>query len=261
MVAQTAITLSDLSNGRFLLSQVRSGPQVVEGLHGVRFSRPPARIAETVDIVRQVFAGGKISYCQGAEVTRAAYEDELTSMEAGCKRELAFSLGGMSRRARTTTTRPTAGKAGPVAAEVRERWQRGDHEGAAALVTDEMVLATTLVGTRRWSGHALRLWRGAGVNTVRLYTAGATLDAKLGTLGRAHRAVSTANLCQMNLRSRVVLELLPAPVIVVGDKHVTHRVAGLSGAALERGAKELSSLFHDRPETASEVASANVVRT
>ena len=62
LVAQTAITLSDLSNGRFLLSQVRSGPQVVEGLHGVRFSRPPARIAETVDIVRQVFAGGKISY-------------------------------------------------------------------------------------------------------------------------------------------------------------------------------------------------------
>ena len=48
-------------------------------------------------------------------------------------------------------------------------------------MTDEMVLATTLVGTRRWSGHALRLWRGAGVNTVRLYTAGATLDAKLGT--------------------------------------------------------------------------------
>jgi hypothetical protein len=53
----------------------------------------------------------------------------------------------MGRRARTTTTRPTAGEAGPVAAEVRERWQRGDHEGAAALVTDEMVLATTLIGT------------------------------------------------------------------------------------------------------------------
>jgi alkanesulfonate monooxygenase SsuD/methylene tetrahydromethanopterin reductase-like flavin-dependent oxidoreductase (luciferase family) len=62
LVAQTAITLSNLSNGRFLLGLGASGPQVIEGLHGVRFSRPPARIAETVDIVRQVFAGGKISY-------------------------------------------------------------------------------------------------------------------------------------------------------------------------------------------------------
>ena len=34
-----------------------------------------------------------------------------------------------------------------VAAQVRERWQAGDRDGAAGLVTDEMVLATTLIGT------------------------------------------------------------------------------------------------------------------
>src|SRR5580693_7275727 len=62
MVAQTAITLSNLSNGRFLLGLGASGPQVIEGLHGVSFSRPLARIRETVDIVRQAFAGGKISH-------------------------------------------------------------------------------------------------------------------------------------------------------------------------------------------------------
>ena len=62
MVAQTAITLSNLSTGRFLLGLGASGPQVIEGLHGVSFGRPLARISETVDIVRQVFAGGKISY-------------------------------------------------------------------------------------------------------------------------------------------------------------------------------------------------------
>jgi hypothetical protein len=101
-------------------------------------------------------------------------------MVAGRKKELAFSLGGMGRRARTTTTSPTAGKAGPVAAEVGERWQRGDHEGAAALVTDEMVLATTLIGTEEM---------------VRAQLAGLP--------GPRHRAASTANLCQMNLRSRV----------------------------------------------------------
>jgi len=57
-----ALTLAELSGGRFLLGLGASGPQVIEGLHGVSFSRPLTRMRETVDIVRQVFAGGKLSY-------------------------------------------------------------------------------------------------------------------------------------------------------------------------------------------------------
>ncbi len=44
-IAQTAMTLSNLSQGRFLLGLGASGPQVIEGLHGVTFARPLARIA------------------------------------------------------------------------------------------------------------------------------------------------------------------------------------------------------------------------
>jgi hypothetical protein len=51
---------------------------------------------------------------------------------------------------------------------VRERWQRGDHEGAATLVTDEMVLTTTLIGSEEMVRARLAVWRGAGGNTVRL---------------------------------------------------------------------------------------------
>jgi hypothetical protein len=47
------------------------------------------------------------------------------------------------------------------------------------------VLATTLIGTETMVGQRLRVWRDAGVTTVRLYPAGATLDARLATLGRA----------------------------------------------------------------------------
>jgi hypothetical protein len=72
-----------------------------------------------------------------------------------------------------------------VAAEVRERWQAGDRDGAAGLVTDEMVLATTLIGTEAMVRQRLSVWRDAGVDTVRLYPAGDTLDARLSTLGRA----------------------------------------------------------------------------
>lgn len=268
VVAQTAITLSNLSNGRFLLGLGASGPQVIEGLHGVAFSRPLARMKETVEIVRQVFAGGKVSFsgsqfqiprpgeavpmklstvsghpipiylaalspamlrltgeiadgwlgtsfvpeggadayfshldtglavagrsradidiCQGAEVAFAADEDELRRMVAGRKKELAFSLGGMGSSS-TNYYNQAYSRQGwaEVAAAVRERWQQGDREGAAALVTDEMVLATTLIGTEDMVRARLAVWRDAGVNTVRLYPAGDTLAAKLTTLGRA----------------------------------------------------------------------------
>ncbi|MDR3659576.1 MAG: LLM class flavin-dependent oxidoreductase, partial [Mycobacterium sp.] len=61
-IAQAAITLSNLSGGRFLLGLGASGPQVIEGLHGVSFTKPLGRMRETVDIIRQAIAGERISY-------------------------------------------------------------------------------------------------------------------------------------------------------------------------------------------------------
>src|SRR6516162_6202641 len=62
LTAQTAMTLAHLSGGRFLLGLGVSGPQVMEGLHGVPFGHPLGRMRETVQIVRQVFTGEKISF-------------------------------------------------------------------------------------------------------------------------------------------------------------------------------------------------------
>jgi len=62
MTAMTALTLSGLTGGRFLLGLGASGPQVVEGLHGVPFARPVTRMRETVEIVRRAFAGEKLEY-------------------------------------------------------------------------------------------------------------------------------------------------------------------------------------------------------
>lgn len=45
------------------------------------------------------------------------------------------------------------------APEVGERWQAGDRDGAAALITDEMVLATTLIGTEQMVRDRLRVPR------------------------------------------------------------------------------------------------------
>ena len=267
-IAMTALTLSYLSGGRFLLGLGASGPQVIEGLHGVPFARPLARMRETVQIVRQVLAGEKVSFsgqefgiplpggdgrpmrlsvppdpgipiylaalapkmlrltgevadgwlgtsfvpegarayfehldaglsaagrtraaldvCQGAEVAFAADEQELHEMVSGRRKELAFSLGGMGS-ANTNFYNDAYSRQGwaEVAAEVRQRWQAGDRDGAAGLVTDQMVLATTLIGTEPMVSERLRAWREAGVNTVRLYPAGQTLNDRLTTLGRA----------------------------------------------------------------------------
>lgn len=62
MTAMTALTLHDLSGGRFVLGLGASGPQVVEGLHSVRYTKPLARLRETVEICRMIFAGEKVRY-------------------------------------------------------------------------------------------------------------------------------------------------------------------------------------------------------
>ncbi|MFE5570694.1 LLM class flavin-dependent oxidoreductase [Amycolatopsis japonica] len=266
-IAQAALTLSELSEGRFVLGLGASGPQVIEGLHGVPFARPLTRMRETVAIIRQAFAGEKIAFsgkefeiplpgesrpmrlsttpnpdipihlatlspklleltgeiadgwlgtsfvpegaqayfshldaglakagrtraelevCQGAEVAFARDEDELGGMVASRKAELAFSLGGMGS-AKTNFYNNAYSRQGwaEAAAAVRERWQAGDREGAAALVTDEMVLGTTLIGTEPMVARRLRVWQDAGVDTVRLYPAGETVSDRLTTLGRA----------------------------------------------------------------------------
>jgi F420-dependent oxidoreductase-like protein len=54
--AMTAMTLDQLSGGRFVLGLGVSGPQVVEGWHGVSYGKPLARTREYIAILRKIFA-------------------------------------------------------------------------------------------------------------------------------------------------------------------------------------------------------------
>ncbi len=264
-IAQTAMTLAHISGGRFLLGLGVSGPQVMEGLHGIPFARPLARMRETVQIVRSVLAGEKVSFqgsqyriplpegdgrpmrvslppvsvpvylatlspkmleltgeiadgwlgtsfvpegagayfthldaglaragrtradldiCQGAEINLVD-EAGLARAVVSRKKELAFSLGGMGSGTSNFYNNAYSRQGwADVAAQVRERWQSGDRDGAAGLITDEMVLATTLIGTEDMVRARLRTWRDTGVDTVRLYPAGDTLAARLDNLAR-----------------------------------------------------------------------------
>ncbi|AHH95012.1 LLM class flavin-dependent oxidoreductase [Kutzneria viridogrisea] len=265
MVAMSALTLARMSGDRFLLGLGASGPQVIEGLHGVPFAHPLGRMRETVRIVRALAAGEKAAFqgkhfqlplpggegkpmrlaqpanpripvylaalspkmleltgeiadgwlgtsfvpeaadtyldalsagaaragrtladldiSQGAEV---AFGDNVEQMLLPRKQKLAFSLGGMGS-ATTNFYNSAYARQGfaEVAEQVQRLWVAGRREEATALVPDEMVLATTLIGTEQMVRERLAVWRAAGVDTVRLYPAGDTLDQRLSTLARA----------------------------------------------------------------------------
>ena len=62
MTAMTAMSLASISKDRFVLGLGVSGPQVVEGLHGVPFAMPLGRLREYVDILKIALSGEKIAY-------------------------------------------------------------------------------------------------------------------------------------------------------------------------------------------------------
>lgn len=56
LLAMTAAALDALSDGRFVLGLGASGPQVIEGFHGVAYDAPIGRTREVIEICRQVWA-------------------------------------------------------------------------------------------------------------------------------------------------------------------------------------------------------------
>jgi len=62
MLATSALSLQELSDGRFLLGVGTSGPRVMEGWHGVRFRKPVETTRETIEIVRMVSRGERLEH-------------------------------------------------------------------------------------------------------------------------------------------------------------------------------------------------------
>jgi len=62
MLAMSAQSMQAISGGRFVLGIGTSGPQVMEGWHGVDFARPIQRTRETIEIVRMITSGQRLAY-------------------------------------------------------------------------------------------------------------------------------------------------------------------------------------------------------
>src|SRR5687767_10776297 len=62
LTAMTAAGLDYVSGGRFNLGLGASGPQVIEGFHGVAYDAPLGRTRETIEICRMVWRREPVIY-------------------------------------------------------------------------------------------------------------------------------------------------------------------------------------------------------
>ena len=62
LLAMTAAGIDALSDGRCILGLGASGPQVIEGFHGVPYDRPLGRTREIIDICRKVWRREKLEH-------------------------------------------------------------------------------------------------------------------------------------------------------------------------------------------------------
>jgi F420-dependent oxidoreductase-like protein len=275
MLAMTAQTLQALSGNRFVLGIGTSGPQVMEGWHGVWFDRPVRRTRETIDIVRAISAGGRVEYhgqiyqlplpgsagrsirsrmaatripiyiaslgranlrltgelADGwigtsffpetadifldpmregaAQAGRAITDIDLTvavgveltdDVEAAARRAAegyAFTIGAMGSATRNfyNDAFERQGYGDDVRA-VQQLWLAGDHEAARKRVPTSFGLGTNLIGTDDLVRDRLRLYRDAGITTLRTSLRGdpaTELDRMLADLDRLLGLVAQVN--------------------------------------------------------------------
>src|SRR5437879_6254368 len=121
-----------------------------------------------------------------------AFGDDVERLVAARKPGLAFTLGAMGSRQHNfyNDAFKRAGYA-DAATEVQRLWLDGKRDEAAARVPDEMAVKANLLGTEAMVRERLRVYRASGLTTLRVDPAGATLDARLATLGRLTELVKT----------------------------------------------------------------------
>jgi F420-dependent oxidoreductase-like protein len=263
MTAMTALTMAALSHDRFLLGLGVSGPQVMEGWHGVRFARPLQRTRELIDIVRMATRGERVTYAgeiyqlplvegEGKALVSSAqprphlpiylatlglknleltgeladgwlgtslipehasiffdhiatgarragraisdldlqvnagvveFSDDLERLIAPRKPGLAFTLGAMGSREHNfyNAVYQRAGYT-EIASQVQDLWLKRQRTAAVALIPDELVLKTNLIGTSEMVRERIRRHRAAGVTTLSISPQGKTLHERLDTL-------------------------------------------------------------------------------
>ena len=113
------------------------------------------------------------------------FTDDISSTINALKQGLAFTLGAMGSP--TTNFYNDAYKRGgwdEAARDVQRLWVERKRDEAVARVPDAMVEQSNLIGDTDRIKERLKVYKAAGVTTLRVQPGGRTLDEQLTTLGR-----------------------------------------------------------------------------
>lgn len=66
LLAMGAFTLDEISDGRFVLGIGPGGTEIVRDGHGIPFSKPLTRVSESIDVIRPLLSGDRLTY-QGSQ--------------------------------------------------------------------------------------------------------------------------------------------------------------------------------------------------
>lgn len=264
LVAMTSATLQLLSEGRYLLGLGTSGPQVMEGWHGIGFDKPVTRMREIVEIVRLTLSGERLTFRgdvyqlpldggagkalrlglsavmpvpiylatlgpkslaltgeiadgwlgtsfmpehaevfmphlrRGAEQAGrsladldlhaggvVAFAEDPEQLVEARRPGIAFTLGAMGS-AKTNFYNDAFARAGyeELAKRVQSLWIEGRRDEATALIPDEIVLRTNLLGTDEMVAERIAAYQRAGITTIRVAPGGANSSERIATLER-----------------------------------------------------------------------------
>ena len=175
LTAMTAAGLDYVSGGRFTLGLGASGPQVIEGWHGVPYDAPLGRI--------DVIAHAALAIGDDSDIMRLR--------DLG-RPQLALYIGGMGARGRNFYN-DLARRLGyeTEAKAIQDAYLDGRKAEAEALVPAELVERTSLIGPESYVAERIAAYREAGVTTLNVTPLAPTLEARIRLIEQA-RALADA---------------------------------------------------------------------
>ncbi len=78
LIAMSAATVDDISEGRFMLGIGPSGARVIEGFHGRAFDKPLTQTRDVIRVVRTLLSGGKLHEAGAENAQYRPFSLEMT---------------------------------------------------------------------------------------------------------------------------------------------------------------------------------------
>ena len=159
--------------------------EVADGWLGTSFTPDQARAHLDFISSGAVRAGRSLDEIDIQAGGSVIFTDEPTQVIEQMKSGLAFTLGAMGS-AQTNFYNDAYKRAGwaDAASEVQRLWVEGKREEATRLVPNEMVEQSNLIGDEPRILARLKVYRDAGVTTLRVAPGGSSMESQLETLGR-----------------------------------------------------------------------------